>query len=337
MPKVSVIIPVYNVEKYLSECLDSVINQTLKDIEIICINDGSTDASGAILDEYAKKDKRIKVFSQKNKGLSVTRNSGLQKSTGDLVYFLDSDDYISPYTLEYLINALIKDNSDIALGHVKCFGDVSADILESKQHGFDYYEKKTGVYKIGLDVRKEMSIISCNKLYRKSIIDQFEIRFPEGLINEDEYWLWAYLIHCNTYSFVDENLYFYLQRPSSIMGQRSKSLKMLDILDIDCLIYDVVKKYKDITVYKKILAELFISRILYLYPSLPSKYYEKYLYKIKNYYKYYNNSLKIKRIHQWLSEGKDPKLFLSLEKSRKAKKSSFFLFGFIPLLKIEEA
>ena len=101
-PKISVIIPVYNVEDYLEECLDSIINQTFKDLEIICINDGSQDNSLNILEEYAEKDNRIKIITTKNQGLSAARNRGLENITGDYVYFIDSDDYLELTAFEEL-------------------------------------------------------------------------------------------------------------------------------------------------------------------------------------------------------------------------------------------
>ena len=115
MVKISVIIPVYNVEKYLKECLDSVINQTLKDIEIICVNDGSTDNSLNILENYAKKDNRIIVISQKNKGLSGARNTGLKYCSGEYVSFIDSDDYVSKDLFELTYNNAISNNSDLVI------------------------------------------------------------------------------------------------------------------------------------------------------------------------------------------------------------------------------
>ncbi len=335
MPKVSVIIPIYNVEKYLPKCLNSVINQTLSDIEIVCVNDGSTDDSGKVLDKYAKKDKRIKVITQKNQGLAVSRNNGLSKCEGDYVYFLDSDDYIDKHTLKILTDAIINDKSDMAQGHIKCFGKVSTDVLTRKQKGFDWYMKKTGIYTVQPDIRKDLTVVSCNKLYKKSIIDKYDIRFPVGLINEDEYWLWAYMIHCNTYSEIDKDLYFYLQRADSIMGKRLKSIKMLDILDIDGLIYNEVKKYKDIDKYKNILTEQFISRINYLDADVPAEYKKEYLNKIKNYYKKHNQSMEIKKLYKWLADGKDYKSFFATEK-QKINREAFYLLGFIPLLSIEE-
>ena len=103
-PKISVIIPVYNVEKYLRECLDSIVNQTFKDIEIICVDDGSTDKSLEILREYEQKDKRIIVISQPNKGVSTARNIGMQQATGKYMMFVDSDDYITQNACELIYN-----------------------------------------------------------------------------------------------------------------------------------------------------------------------------------------------------------------------------------------
>ena len=121
MVKVSVIVPVYNVEIYLADCLDSVLQQTLKDIEIICINDGSTDKSPEILAEYAKKDPRITIISQENKGLSSARNRGLEVATGEYVAFLDSDDWVDPDYYEKLYNTAVKYDAQIACsGYKRC-------------------------------------------------------------------------------------------------------------------------------------------------------------------------------------------------------------------------
>ncbi|MBR3628081.1 MAG: glycosyltransferase family 2 protein [Elusimicrobia bacterium] len=113
MPKISVIVPTYNVEKYLSQCLDSILNQTFKDFECICINDGSTDNSLSILQKYASKDNRIKIINQENKGLSGARNAALKIVTGKYITFVDSDDFVSSDYLEKLINLAEKENSDI--------------------------------------------------------------------------------------------------------------------------------------------------------------------------------------------------------------------------------
>ncbi|MBR5160328.1 MAG: glycosyltransferase family 2 protein, partial [Thermoguttaceae bacterium] len=115
MPAISVIIPVYNVEPYLRECLDSVVNQTFRDIEIICVNDGSTDGSPAILEEYAAKDSRIIIIHQQNGGLSAARNSGMNAAKGDFILFVDSDDYIKQNTLEITYNAAIESGAEMVM------------------------------------------------------------------------------------------------------------------------------------------------------------------------------------------------------------------------------
>ena len=115
MIKVSVIVPVYNTQDYLNECIDSVLNQSLADFELICIDDGSTDASLEILKDYEKKDNRIQVFSQKNSGLAASRNAGLNVAQGEYVLFLDSDDYLKSDTLEKLYNQAIENNLDLGI------------------------------------------------------------------------------------------------------------------------------------------------------------------------------------------------------------------------------
>ena len=123
MYDVSVIIPVYNVEKYLEECLDSVCNQTLANIEIICVNDGSTDGSVDILNAYAEKDDRIKIISQSNQGLGASRNNGLKASSGKYILFLDSDDYIDLTSLEKLVDNIVSNDSDMVLFKFQNFDD----------------------------------------------------------------------------------------------------------------------------------------------------------------------------------------------------------------------
>ncbi len=113
IPKVSIIIPVYNVEKYLKECLNSVVNQTLKEIEIICVDDGSTDNSLSILEEYAKKDNRINLLKQENSGAGAARNKGLDSARGEYIYFLDSDDFLELNAIEILYNQIAKNQADI--------------------------------------------------------------------------------------------------------------------------------------------------------------------------------------------------------------------------------
>ena len=143
MPKISVIIPVYNTGKYLAECLDSVINQTLADIEIICINDGSTDNSSEILDKYAEQDSRIKIINQKNSGVVIARNNAIKCAAGKYIYPLDSDDIIAKDCLEKLYNKITHSKYRVVMHNAKTFGQYSRFFVQpklNKLHMYGYHE-----------------------------------------------------------------------------------------------------------------------------------------------------------------------------------------------------
>ena len=145
MPKISVIIPVYNTGKYLPECLDSVLKQTLSDIEIICINDGSTDNSSEILKKYAKQDSRIKIINQKNCGVVVARNKGIAEAMSDLIYPLDSDDKILPETLQELYNAFIKHRGDVITSRIAKFGTEFGEMVLPKPTKLNFCHQNCSV------------------------------------------------------------------------------------------------------------------------------------------------------------------------------------------------
>ncbi|MDR1104049.1 MAG: glycosyltransferase [Endomicrobium sp.] len=239
-PKVSVIIPVYNTEKYLCHCLDSVVNQTLKDIEIICINDGSTDNSLKILNEYTNKDKRVIVVNQKNSGLSAARNRGLDIVRSPYVFFLDSDDWIEIDTIKNFYDTMLKGNIDIVLcDFVVIPEDTSMMNMSDKfKEYYNKFKKPSGLYKFEgnfFDYR----VASCGKLYKMSIINAYKLRFPVNLINEDEAWHWYYFSVIKTIYYHDKSFYHRLIRKSSIMYMRNKNyVGILDILYILKHIYD---------------------------------------------------------------------------------------------------
>ena len=170
MPKVSVIIPVYNVEEYLRECLDSVVNQTLKDIEIICVNDGSTDNSLAILEEYAAKDERLRVFTQENQGQSVARNLAMEKARGEYIGFVDSDDWIDLDFYEKLYRAAVKAQADIACANIY------------KPDEKRYYIKYSKVKVVSKTLKKyDVADIprwnyTCNKIYKRSALNKINYK-----------------------------------------------------------------------------------------------------------------------------------------------------------------
>ncbi len=208
--KISIIIPVYNVSEYLPTCLDSVINQTYKNLEIICVNDGSPDNSAAILFEYAKKDSRIKVINQENRGLSGARNTGFEQATGEYVYFLDSDDYIHPQMLERLAKALEKENADFACcKYKKIWKTEPIEKLQDK--AYQVIENPAAEFFAPKGV---ISVNVWSKLYRRDMIA--DLRFIVGLVYEDLPYNNCFMLKAKKGVLVPEEMYYYLQRGNSL-------------------------------------------------------------------------------------------------------------------------
>lgn len=230
-PAISIIVPVYNSEQYLRTCLDSLINQTLKKIEIICVNDGSTDNSRKILTEYADKDKRIKIIDKKNGGLSSARNVGIQNATAGYIGFLDSDDWVIPETYEMALRHI--DETDIVIYGTEVIGNY---LLEKRNSDHQYYRiKYSGRIELTDEIRENIDVSAWNKLYRIDIIKTNEIQFPEGKLYEDYCFFWKYIAICKT-AFFDQNKYHrYLRHEGSIMAQTfngsARAMEHLDILD----------------------------------------------------------------------------------------------------------
>lgn len=215
--KVSVIIPVYEVEEYIRQCLESVINQTYKNIEIIIINDGTKDNSMQIVKEYSL-DKRIKVINKENGGLSSARNRGIEQATGDYIFFLDSDDWLALNTFEELIK-LITDKEDIVVFDFYKFD-------ESKQK---IKRKTTSIKKLKNYIPNDKKYLisvynteSCNKLYRTEFLKKFNIKF-EKMLYEDVYWKIETILQAKKIKITDKKYYFYrINRLNSIMWKTGK-------------------------------------------------------------------------------------------------------------------
>lgn len=261
-PEISVIVPVFNVEKYLARCLKSVMEQTFSDIEILVINDGSTDSSPAIARKLASEDARIKVFDKKNGGLSSARNSGLREASGKYVFFLDSDDWIDRDCLRLMRDSMT-DDVDCAVCAFTAHAETSSyeEAAQSNQTWNDSFQKKSGVYPVVPNIKREMCSVAWNKLYRRKILSTYDIRFCEGLVNEDEAFLWDYMIHCRNYAFVPRQLYHYWRRDASIMASRDGTRKNLDIFKIFNHVYTNIRKWKNINEYKDILASDYCGHI----------------------------------------------------------------------------
>ena len=221
MIKVSVIVPVYNVEKYLPKCLDSLVNQTLKDIEIIIVNDGSPDESDKIISRYAKKYKNIKAYAKENGGLSDARNFGLKKATGKYVAFIDSDDYIDKDMLKKMYEKAISKNLDIIVcDSVNVYENGNKVLIHSNLH---YSDNVIRNYLISPPM-------ACTRLYNIDLFNNLE--FKKNIYYEDLE-LTPKLVNITTkIDFLEEGMYYYLQRTGSIMKQKEFNNRLLDIFTV---------------------------------------------------------------------------------------------------------
>ena len=211
-PKASIIIPVYNVEEYLEKCLDSAISQTLQDIEIIVVNDESTDNSLNIIRTYAKKDSRIVVIDQKNRGLGGARNSGIEAARGEYLFFLDSDDYIAPETLETLYHHAKEHDLDMVIFNYTKVDEEGRPIITT-DFGNAILSKDEAFRKI---LSLKTSPMACNKLYKKYLFADFNIRYPEKFLHEDINIAYKLGWHAEKVGFIDKSFYYWLTRTGSI-------------------------------------------------------------------------------------------------------------------------
>lgn len=215
---VSIIVPVYNVEKFLPKCIDYLIGQTYKNIEILLIDDGSTDLSGMICDKYKDQDERIKVVHKVNSGLADTRNEGIKYSTGDFIMFVDSDDYIEKSTVEKCVNKMDDDVDVVVFGMYIDYSDGTS--ISKKINGKNKLSNLEAL--IELNSFKNIDVSACNKLYRKNIFDN--IKFPKGKLCEDYYVMYKIFDNSRYVIKLSECLYHYYQRVNSIT--RSKKFNM---------------------------------------------------------------------------------------------------------------
>jgi glycosyltransferase involved in cell wall biosynthesis len=220
-PLISVIVPVYKVEQYLHTCIESVLNQTYSNWELILVDDGSPDNCPQICDEYAAKDIRIKVIHKKNGGLSSARNAGLDIAKGDHMSFLDSDDFWSKDYLTILLNLCIKYDADIVqCGFIRGTETVFPNITIGK--GIKTFDNHS------IFLKGYAKIIVCAKLYRKCLIS--EIRMPEGKINEDDFTTWKFYYRAKKILVTNQSLYYYTVNENSIMASQSK-MPRLDFIE----------------------------------------------------------------------------------------------------------
>ena len=248
MPKVSVIVPIYNVEKYLEKCINSLLSQTLEDIQIILVNDGSKDNSGNIAREYEKNNKnRIIYVEKENGGLSDARNYGLKYATSDFIAFLDSDDYIEKNAYEEMYNKAIEENAD----YVECdfIWEFPNKIRVDKQ--YPYKNKK--------EMLSFVRVVAWNKLIKRQLIIDNNLEFPKGLRYEDIEFTYKLIPFVNKFAYVDKPFIHYVQREGSIANvQNERTAEIFTVLD------NVIEFYKKNNIYEEYRDELEYNYARYL-------------------------------------------------------------------------
>lgn len=211
---VSIIVPIFNVVPYLRQCLDSIVNQTYQDLEIILVDDGSTDGCATLADEYAMRDNRIQVIHQANMGLSAARNAGISRASGQYILFIDSDDYIAPNACETLVKAAENGQYDVVVFSRRRFINES----EYTDDSFDEEQFASGIEYINAHLTGKFSHSACHKLCKRSLIQGNKIYFEPGLY-EDCYFSFRLLYTARQTKVISDILYFYrVQRPTSIVN-----------------------------------------------------------------------------------------------------------------------
>lgn len=237
--KISIIVPVYNVEKYLSMCIDSILEQTFTNFELLLINDGSSDGSGEICDEYARRDSRIRAFHKSNGGASSARNLGLEKAIGEWGTFIDADDWVSPNFIENLYKPILSDNT-IEFVQAGCTNYVNNKIAEVEQQ-YDYLVSTDSIY-----LFNHFRGLTVSKMFRlDNVIRTFNLTFDEQMRTaEDMAFTLDYILHIKKYCFISEVGYYYRYNPNSLTHTRKNKPYDVALVEFKHL-YSSVQRYID--------------------------------------------------------------------------------------------
>ncbi len=246
MPKVSIIVPVYNVEKYLQRCLESLVNQTLADLEFICINDGSTDASLEILNKYAEKDPRFVIINQKNQSSGAARNNGLKYAKGKYIAYVDPDDWIELDAMEVLYKKAEETNAEVVLFNFNIVSDMSTihfSYLDAFKANVSYDLNSTSFFKyrdMGENVFKILAGI-WDKFYRKDFLEKHNIHFSPTYRSDDGLFVLMVVYYAEKMCYLNKNLYNYYMRSDSTMSKFTP--KHFTSFDAKRDVIDFVKTY----------------------------------------------------------------------------------------------
>lgn len=245
-PKISVIVPAHNVEDYIDKCLECLTGQTFQDIEIICVNDHSGDGTAEKLADWAKKDARIKVFEPDGRGLPAARNCGMDHAKAEFIMFCDSDDYYELTACEEMLKAIEESGTDLAICELNTVYQTMPEriLCDEGYNNLHFFGKR----QITDEMMLEINVYVVNKIFRKSIIDKYGIRFPEGRYYEDACFSFSYLYVADTAFFLERRLYNYIRRPNSMMSaslsKKDARDKAIDHVHVMIALYDFLKRNK---------------------------------------------------------------------------------------------
>ncbi len=271
---ISIILPVYNVEQYLEECLESILNQTYQNFEVICVNDASPDNSLKILEKYAQKDNRFKVINhKKNKGVSVTRNTAIKKAKSEYITFVDADDKLDPTYLETL--AKYRDKADFVEANFTVFPKEFEQMFYQLVKNFNF-NKPSGIYKISPTLLSKTFMSPWSKLLKKSIIDKYKIKFPKGRVYEDISFIYRYLLHCKTLYYINKKIYYYRKNNSKSITANYKKIYDDHAIQSFLDVCKYVDSHNFLPNYKKSMVLILCRAYSDWFKWLPEKFLDKY-------------------------------------------------------------
>ena len=286
MVSVSVVVPVYNVEEFLAECLDSIVNQTLKDIEIICVNDGSKDRSLDILNEYASGDSRITVIDQENGGHAVATNRGMEVAEGEYLFLMDSDDILELTALEDTYSLAEEKDVDFVIFQAVNYYMEKDEYIEEENYSMnslaDYVGDSVFSYRDVRDFVFDISVTPWSKLYKRQFIEKNNIRFPEGLVFDDNVFFFDVLFAAERITFLRKHLFKRRWYPTS--STRAGDERFLNYIPISNLIWDIFKKYDVFDEFKRELYAKKVSTVYYWYCHIQDEFRELFFSEMKRDY-----------------------------------------------------
>lgn len=294
---ISIVVPIYNVEKYLPQCVNSLLNQTYKNLEIILVDDGSLDKSGEICDEFSKNDNRIIVIHKENNGLSSARNAGLEIAKGDYIGFVDSDDWLDETMYETLLKLITDNDSDISCCKFFKTADSDEKIPVNDNETIQSFTNIEGLNNFYTDLYTQ-TVVAWNKLYKRNLFDN--VVYPIGKIHEDEGTTYKLFYKANKITYTNRPLYYYRTTPNSITTRKFNK-KRLDIIDVYDEKIKFIRSINNDHIYSKTLKWYLFTLINCYYECSENmedneKYLTSIINKISETYKEYNRA-KEKQLH----------------------------------------